>query len=299
MPVTVNSMTGFARVQGQDGGSRAWVWEIKSVNGRGLEVRTKLPPGFDTLEIALRDSVQRLFQRGNLNLALTFQQQANPAQVSVNEALLEQLIAICQRWHKAAPDLASARLDGLLALRGVLDTKEADESPEDRAAIEAALLAGFREAAQVLSVMRAEEGARLATVLLAHLTEIEILIADIANQVSVTPEAIRERLRQQVQALLETAPSLTEDRLIQEAALLAVKSDVREEIDRLRSHIAAARDLLSGGGAIGRKLDFLCQEFNREANTLCSKAIDVALTRAGLTLKAIIEQFREQVQNIE
>ncbi len=293
-------MTGYARAQGQDA-FLAWMWEIKSVNGRGLEVRTRVPPGYDLLDSAVRDAIQRLFQRGNLSISLAVKPVQTETRHTVDEALLEQLVALARRWRDKAPDLAPASIDGLLALKGVLDGAEAEEA-DDANAVEArqnAMLVSLHDAAKALGAMRAAEGERLGRVLRALLDEIETLVGSAEGLACLGPDAVRDRLRQQVQLLLDAVPSFSEERLAQEAALIAAKADVREELDRLRAHLAAARDLLAGGNAIGRKLDFLCQEFNREAKTLCSKANDVALTKIGLSLKAAIEQFREQVQNIE
>jgi len=294
-------MTGYARAQGQDGGADAsvsWIWELKTVNGRGLELRLRLPPGYDFLDLPVREAVQKRLKRGNVNVTLNVTKLQKAGGLSVNEALLEQYVALSKAWQDKA-GLAPASMDGLLSLRGVLESSEAEEAP---AAIEARgvpLKDSLAKALGALVEMRAAEGARLKQVLLGQLDDITGLVDQAEGCAALDPAAIKERLRQQVQALLEAVPTLSEDRLAQEAALIAAKADVREELDRLRAHLAAARDMLASGEAVGRKLDFLCQEFNREANTLCSKAGEVELTRIGLDLKAVIEQFREQVQNIE
>lgn len=293
-----NSMTGYARIDGAEG-SLAWTWEAKSVNGRGLEVRCRLPAGFDALEIPAREAVGRRFKRGSLNLALTVRQQGAAAALTVNEVRLARLAEIAQSFQRRHPDLRPAGLDGLLALRGVLDTGEAEDQAVLATAAAKPMLASLDAALDALAAAREAEGARLADALGARLTEIAALTERAAGTASVDVGARRDRLRGQVQALLDAAPVLSEDRLMAEAALLAAKGDVAEEIERLRSHVAAARDMLSAGEAVGRRLDFLCQEFNREANTLCAKAADLALTSIGLELKASIEQFREQVQNVE
>ncbi len=291
-------MTGYARTQGQDD-SIAWIWEVKSVNGRGLEMRARLPAGYDHLELTVRDAVQKRFKRGNLTLSLNVDRVKQDAALAVNETVLAQYVEVACRWHEKVPGLALPRIDGLLALKGVLEAGEEDLAPELAERRTTAMLESFRQALDAMAAMRAAEGRRLAEVMSGQLAEILGLVGRAESLASFDPQAIKERLRLQVMALLDAVPALSEERLAQEAALLASKADVREELDRLKSHLTAAQDMLASSDAVGRKLDFLCQEFNREANTLCSKANDIELTRIGLALKAIIEQFREQVQNIE
>lgn len=291
-------MTGFARVQGHDG-AVAWTWELKSVNGRGLDLRCRLAPGWDSIEPAVREAVGKRFKRGSLNVSLAVTHAAEAGAVRVNEAVLAMLVERAEDLARRHPTLAPARIDGLLALRGVIETAEVQDDEAAREARERAILASFDQAAKALAAMRDAEGGRLAEVLAAQLDRIAALAGRAEHSATMRPEAIRQRLRAQVGALIDAAPSLSDDRLLQEAALLAARGDVREELDRLVAHVTAAREMLDEGGAIGRRLDFLCQEFNREANTLCSKAAEVELTRTGLELKAVIEQFREQVQNIE
>ncbi|MBF0334889.1 MAG: YicC family protein [Alphaproteobacteria bacterium] len=291
-------MTGFARVQGHDG-AVAWTWELKSVNGRGLDLRCRLAPGWDALEPAAREAIGKRFKRGSLNVALAVTHSAESGAVRVNEAVLAMLVDRANALVRDNPHLAPARVDGLLALRGVIETSDALEDEATRQSRERVVLASFAQAVDALAAMRDAEGRRLAEVLGAQLDRISELAARAEQSATMRPEAIGERLRAQVAALIDAAPSLSDERLMQEAALLAAKGDVREELDRLIAHVTAAREMLDEGGAIGRRLDFLCQEFNREANTLCSKAAEVELTRIGLELKAVIEQFREQVQNIE
>lgn len=298
--MTVASMTGYARAEGRDA-QGSWVWEGKSVNGRGLELRCKSAPGYDGLEVHAREAAAKRLKRGSVQLSLAVRAEADQSQVKVNEALLGQLIAICREWKEWNPDIQPARLDGLLAIKGVLEAAEGEVADADalRAAREEAMKASLEAMLDQLAAMRRVEGARIAAVLASQLDEIATLAARAGACAVLRPEAVRERLRAQVAQVLEAAPSLPEERIAQEVALIAVKADVREELDRLAAHVAAARDLLAQGGAIGRKLDFLAQEFNREANTLCSKSSDVELTRVGLDLKAVIDQFKEQVQNIE
>ena len=292
-------MTGYARISGEESGV-AWVWEVKSVNGRGLDVRTRLPPGYDFLDLPVRDAVARRFKRGNVTVNLTISQKAQQGALSVNEALLDQLVALTRRWKDKAPDLAAPSLDGLLALRGVLESEQSGADPAGEESDLAKILLGqCDKALSQMETMRAEEGKRLSLVLTEQLNEIALLVTDAISSAALDPAQMRAKLRQQVALLLESGANLSEERLAQEVALLLGKADVREELDRLGAHIAAARKMLATPEPVGRKLDFLCQEFNREANTLCSKANDIELTRIGLGLKAAIEQFREQAQNIE
>lgn len=297
--MTVASMTGYARAEGRDS-QGTWVWEGKSVNGRGLELRIKSAPGYDGLEVHAREAAARRLKRGNVQISLNVRAETEQSQVRVNEALLGQLVAICGQWQARHPEITPARMDGLLALKGVLEpVAEAGDADTLRAARDETMKASLEAMLDQLAEMRRVEGARIAAVLTGQLDEIATLAARAGNCAVLRPEAVRERLRSQVAQVLDAAPTLAEDRIAQEVALIAVKADVREELDRLAAHVAAARDLLAQGGAIGRKLDFLAQEFNREANTLCSKSSDVELTRVGLDLKAVIDQFKEQVQNIE
>jgi uncharacterized protein (TIGR00255 family) len=296
--VKIASMTGYARAQGADA-ALGWVWEAKSVNGRGLEVRLRLPPGWDCLEIPAREAAAKLLKRGNVSLSLTTTRTAPAAAPRLNEALLGHLAALARDWG-AKLGSPPATIEGLMALKGVLETPEEEAIDEAaRKTRETALLATLAQTLEQLSHMRQGEGARVGQVLFSELSEIERLAGEASNTAALRPEAVRERLKAQLDLLLQSQPALNPERLAQEAALIAAKGDVREEVDRLLAHVAAARDMLEQGGAVGRRLDFLCQEFNREANTLCSKASDVELTRLGLALKAVIEQFREQVQNIE
>lgn len=293
----IASMTGFARGDGRDG-ALAWTWEAKSVNGRSLEVHCKLPPRMDALELKARAVAAERFKRGTL--ALTLQVSGPPAAPNfrVNREALEQLAGVLGEL-KAGVDVAPARLDGLLALRGVLAVADAEETGEERERLDSLLLGTLCETLDGLADARAGEGARLGAVLERQLDEIARLVEAAAACAAAQPEAQKRRLREQVKVLREAEPALPEERLAQEAALLAVKADVREELDRLRSHVVSARELLRAGGPVGRRLDFLCQELHREANTLCAKSADVELTRHGLDLKVVIEQFREQAQNVE
>ena len=294
----ISSMTGFARAEGHED-DFSWTWAVKSVNGKGLDVRCRLPAGLEGVEQPARARIAKRFRRGNISLALTVRWNQVRGSYRVNRAVLDDIVSLLPEIRERFPDAGPPHVEGLLALRGVIEPVEDEPSDEARQATETAVLAGLDEALESLASMRDQEGARLASVLTTHLDGIGRLCAEAEGLAAAQPDAIKERLRVQVAALLDAVPALPEERLAQEAALLMAKADVREELDRLKAHRDAARDLMGGDGAIGRKLDFLCQEFNREANTLCSKSVDLALTRVGIELKAGVEQLREQVQNIE
>lgn len=290
----IASMTGFARVEGGTAAVR-WTWEARSVNGRSLDVRLRLPPGYDRLEPAIRGRAGQCLKRGNVTVQLAVTRSGTATQLRVNRAVLDQILGLIRELSFAGA--APPRLDGLLSLRGVLEPVEEEaQEPEE---VDAALERDLAAVLDSLAEARAGEGARLLPLLIGHLDRIQDLVADAAATAAIQPDALRERLRANVQALLDASPALSEDRLAQEAAILATKADVREELDRLSAHVKQARELLLGGGPVGRRLDFLCQEFNREANTLCSKATELALTRIGIDLKVVVDQLREQVQNIE
>jgi len=289
------SMTGFARDADEAAGF-SWAWEVRSVNGKQLDVRPRLPSGLDRLEPAVRAEAQSRFARGNLTLGLSLTRAETTPRLRLNRDVVDQVMALARDLEGIGA--APPRLDALLSVRGVIEAVDTlDETDQDD--LDAGILASLARALDALARARAEEGARLAGVLGDAVDRIEALVADARASAAAQPEALRARLRQQVAEILEARSGLPEERLAQEVALLVAKADVREELDRLDAHIEQARGLLAEGGAVGRRLDFLCQEFNREANTLCSKAADVTLTRIGLDLKAVIDQFREQIQNIE
>lgn len=294
---TLASMTGYARASGTVPGAH-FACELRSVNGRGLDIRTRLPPGFDELEGELRRLVATYLSRGSITFTLTVERDTEGGEVFLNrQALATVLDALRDLAGKV--DAERPRLDGILALRGVLEQREAPLAPEAEAALNAAILQAAADAIGSLQAARREEGARIAVTLLARVEEIAALVARAETHPARSRDAIAARLRQQLAILGEDAAAIGEDRLAQEALLLATKADIREELDRLTAHIASARSLLESGGPVGRKLDFLAQEFNREANTICSKSNAVELTAIGLDLKAAIDQLREQVQNIE
>ncbi len=295
--MALSSMTGFARSHGASG-QYAFVWEIKSVNAKGLDLRLRLPPGWDAIEQPARAKAVELLARGTVYATLAIERPAVQPIVRINDQVLAAVLATLEglstRIQAEAP-----RLDGILAIKGVVEVIEADESEEDRAAAEAAVVGGFAAALAELAAMRRLEGEALGRVLAQRLAEIAALAERAETAPGRKPDAVRERLARQVALLLEASDRFDADRLHQEAILIAAKADVREELDRLHAHVAQANQLVEKGGAIGRRLDFLAQELNREANTLCAKANDIELSKIGLELKSAVEQFREQVQNLE
>jgi len=289
------SMTGFADTQGAFDVLR-WRWEVRSVNGRSLDLRLRIPPGMEGMEAAARILAGERFRRGNIQATLTLEQQDGSRGLRVDAAALAQAVRLA-REIAAETGLAPARVDGLLALKGVIVQEEilGGDAPA-RAARDAAVLETLSLAFDSLSRARRSEGGKLAQVLLRTADEIGRLTEDARRTAATQPSAIRDRLQAQLKDLL-SAPG--DERIAQEIALLAARADVREELDRLTAHVHEAQTLIASGDAVGRKLDFLSQELNREANTLCSKSADIALTRVGLALKAAIDQFREQAQNVE
>ena len=289
-------MTGFARVDGAHG-ARRWSWEIKSVNGRNLEIRFRTPSGYDGLEPALRKALQKKIKRGSVVASLTLDSGAAETQYRINQAALDSAVAMVKSIGEKL-DCAPPRAEGVLALRGVIEPVDDLETPQEREALWTAIEASFADGVAALAAARLAEGAAMGDVLAGLIDEVERLAGEAAALAVVAPAALRDRLAAQLADLLAGA-QIPEERLAQEAALLAVKADVREELDRLASHVAAGRALLKEKEPVGRQLDFLTQEFNREANTLVSKAQDMGLKRIGLDLKKAIDQLREQVQNIE
>ncbi len=295
--MSIESMTGFAREEGEFE-AFSWRWELRSVNSRGLDVRVRLPSGMESFEIKVRDSVGKRFKRGSFNISLNLTETPGLASYQLNQALLDRVIEIAEEV-RARTGGAPLAADGLLRLRGILEPEEAGSDDATRSARENAIGESLAAALEKVAQARREEGQRLMVVLTGFLDEIENLAARARELAGAQPDAIRARIKGQLDELLPSGQALPEDRLAQEIAIIVAKADIREEIDRLDAHGAQAREMISDGGVIGRRLDFLSQELNREANTLCSKAQDLDLTRAGLDLKAVIEQFREQVQNIE
>jgi uncharacterized protein (TIGR00255 family) len=293
--MSVSSMTGFARLEGAQGD---WTWgvEARSVNGRGLEVRFRGPPGFDGLERAAREAAQARLQRGQVGVSLQARRPEGAQALRIDEAAIARYLAL------GADLVASGRaappsLDGLLALPGVARIAESDSDAQQREALEAAMAATLVGAMEALDAARRAEGRTLSAVMGRQLDQIETLTAAAHEEARTQPQLIKARFERR---LIELAgEAATEERIVQEAAAQAVRADVQEELDRLTGHVQAARGLLAQSGAVGRKLDFLTQEFMREANTLTAKSASAALTAIGLDLKAVIDQFREQAQNVE
>ncbi|CEJ84990.1 conserved hypothetical protein [Hyphomicrobium sp. GJ21] len=296
--MTISSMTGFARADGSTDGL-SWIWESRSVNGRGLDVRLRLPPGYEALEIPARDAVAKRFARGSISLSLSIEKQQTNGAIRLNEQVLADVIKAADRVSTLSgatkPDAAQ-----LLMIKGVLETSDqATEDAAARASREKTILQSLEVALDKLGEARRAEGARLGGVIHDQISQIEQLAATVRASPSRAPEAVMTRLKDAIARLVDTTAALDDQRLHQEAVLIATRADVEEELQRLSAHVAAARDILAERGSVGRKLDFLAQEFNREANTLCSKANAVDITRLGLQLKTVIDQFREQVQNVE
>ncbi len=298
--MTIASMTGFARTQGT-AGDLAWVWEMRSVNNRGLDLRLRLPSGFEALDQPVRKLASGAFARGSVSLNLQVQRARPAASYRINEEWLATVQARARLLllRGDAAEYAPIRPDGLLALRGVIEAAEESADLVLEAEAQGEIMAGAEAAVMALLQARADEGLALLAILTGHLDQIAVLTAAARATAATQPEAIQARLLRAVGDMVANNTALPEERIAQEVAVLAAKADVREELDRLEAHIAAGRELIAKGEPCGRKLEFLAQEFNREANTLCSKSQDIELTRIGLDLKATIDQVREQVANVE
>ena len=295
--MALSSMTGFARSHGTSG-PYAFEWELKSVNAKGFDFRLRLPAGWDDIEAGARKRATELLSRGTVYANLTVKRTGAASIVRINEDVLASILKVASEIS-ARTDAVAPSVDGLLGIKGVLEVIEPENDEAEMQAARAAVVASFEQALQSLIDMRKREGVALGQILAQRMDEIESLTKRAEAAPGRKPEAIRARLAEQVAALLETSDRFDADRLNQEAILIAAKADIREELDRIVSHIAQARELLGKGGAVGRRLDFLAQEFNREVNTTCSKSNDIELTNTGLEMKGVVEQFREQVQNLE
>ena len=293
----VQSMTGFARDDGSIGRYN-WYWEIRTVNGRGRDVRMRLPAGYDPLEAEARSLIGKNIIRGNCNLTLKVDRITGNQEIRINENGLKQ-VARAIRKTEMFIDAREPSIDGILALRGVLELVEPEHSPDELEELEKALLESLKTVIAKIVSARADEGQHLFEAISSQIDQIEKHLAVVEKSETRTVTAIQNRLREQVQKLLDSDKGLSEERLHQEAVLLATKADLEEEIVRLKAHIVSARELLTIEGSVGRKFDFLTQEFNREANTICSKSTAIDVTNAGLELKTVIDQMKEQVQNIE
>lgn len=293
------SMTGFARVQGETGNVR-WTWELRSVNGKNLDVRIRIPVGLETLEARIRERCAKVLHRGNVTIGLSMQRDQGEAVLQINQNALDSVLAAVDLLKQRLPDVQPPTLDGILAQKGVFELKEPEDDEAAREELQKVLLTTLDGALIDLVDMRHSEGRSIGDVVHGQIGKIAELTEQAENHPARQPEAIRARLSAQVTELMDASSGqLDPQRLHQEAILLATKADIREELDRLQAHIKAVRELLGSGGAIGRRLDFLAQEFNRETNTLCSKSNDVELTAIGLDLKSVIDQMREQIQNLE
>jgi uncharacterized protein (TIGR00255 family) len=295
--MTLKSMTGFARADGVFGDT-SWHWEARSVNGRTLDLRLRLPTGFEGLEIRARGLAQEKLARGSCFINLWVKRETGRTEIRLNETALRQAEAVAARARELT-GLKHARLDTLLAMRGVVETAEGEESEEAQAALGHAMIASLAITLDELVRARAAEGERLQSVIEKQLAAIKRLVDGAAAAAAQQPAAIAVRLNDQIAKLTDGSSTLDPERLHQEALLLAAKADIQEELDRLSAHVAAANELIASDQPAGRKFEFLAQEFNREANTVCSKAADIETTRIGLELKTVIDQLREQVQNIE
>ena len=295
--MALQSMTGFARLDGQIGRYQ-WAWELRSVNGKGLDVRLRLPAGFERLEPDVRRIMAVHFSRGNVQATLNVQTGEARVRAEINQAALDAVLMLRDQLAGLI-DPAPVKLDTLLGLRGIVEFKDVTEDPEALQALDHVIMQGLETVSAAMRRMREAEGSALDHVLRSQIDTVEKLTSLVEDDPSRSADQIRTRLEAQIAMIMDATTGLDRERLHVEVALLATKADVREEIDRLKAHVTAARDLLAKGGPVGRKLDFLAQEFNRESNTICSKSNSAAVTAAGIELKVVIDQFREQVQNLE
>lgn len=295
--MTLTSMTGFARRDGEYG-RLAWHWEVRTVNAKGLDVRVRLPQGFESIEQRVRETCRKKLSRGSCFVALSVSRDTGSAEIRLNESALREA-ANAARKAAELIDADLPRLDGLLSIKGVLEISEPEEDDEERQRQRDAIVTDLEQALELVIEARRGEGARLSQVIQDDLAEVSRLVGIVENAPARSADSIRGRLREQVEKLLESSSSLDADRLHQEAVMIAAKVDIQEEIERLKAHVEAANELVAATDAVGRRLDFLMQEFNREANTICSKSNDTEISHAGLELKAVIDRLREQVQNIE
>ena len=295
--MALSSMTGFARSHGASG-PYTFEWELKSVNAKGFDLRMRLPPGWDELEAFAKKRAGEVLSRGTVYANLNVKRTNAASSVRVNEHVLASVVKVAS-LVAGKIDAVAPSVDGLLAIKGVIEIVEPESDEAEDEAAKAAAAAAFDEALANLVAMRRREGMALGQVLIQRMDEIEVLAKKAEAAPGRKPEAIRTRLAEQIAMLLESSDRFDADRLHQEALLIAAKADVREELDRIASHIAQVREMIGKGGPVGRRLDFLAQEFNREVNTCCSKSNDIELTNTGLEMKNVVEQFREQVQNLE
>ena len=295
--MALSSMTGFARSHGASG-PYTFEWELKSVNAKGLDLRLRLPQGWDELEAFAKKRAGEILSRGTVYASLNVKRTSSASTVRVNEEVLASIVKVAGALAGKL-DAVAPSIDGLLAIKGVIEIVEPEsDEAEDKVARDAAA-AAFDQALRDLVDMRRREGVSLGQILSQRIDEIERLASRAETAPGRKPDAIKARLAEQVAALLESSDRFDPDRLNQEALLVATKADIREELDRIASHVSQAREMIARGGPVGRRLDFLAQEFHREVNTCCSKSNDIELTNTGLELKSVVERFREQVQNLE
>lgn len=295
--MSLSSMTGFARSHGASG-PYVFEWELKSVNAKGFDFRMRLPPGWDDIEPPVRKRAAEVLSRGTIYANLTVKRANAVSAIQINQDVLASVLKVASEIAGKV-DAVAPSIDGLLGIKGVIEVVEPEADEAEEKAARTAVESAFGEALKSLIEMRKREGASLGAVLAQRLDELEALAKQAEAAPGRKPDAIKARLAEQIAALLDTSDRFDPDRLHQEAIMMATKADIREELDRIASHIAQSREMLAKGGAVGRRLDFLAQEFNREVNTCCSKSIDLELTNAGLAMKNVVEQFREQVQNLE
>ena len=295
--MALSSMTGFARSHGASG-PYAFEWELKSVNAKGFDLRMRLPPGWDELEAYAKKRAGEVLSRGTVYANLNVKRTGAASTIRINEDVLASIVKVAGVLAGRI-DAVAPSIDGLLAIKGVIEVVEPESSEDEDKAAKAAAAAAFDQALLDLVEMRQREGVTLGQILIQRMDELEHLAQKAEVAPGRKPEAIRARLAEQIARLLETSERFDPERLNQEALLIAAKADIREELDRIASHVSQTREMIAKGGPIGRRLDFLAQEFNREVNTCCSKSNDLELTNAGLAMKNVVEQFREQVQNLE
>ena len=295
--MALSSMTGFARSHGASG-PYVFEWELKSVNAKGFDLRMRLPPGWDELEALAKKRAGEVLSRGTVYANLNVKRANAVSTIRVNEEVLASIVKVAGVLAGKI-DAVAPSIDGLLGIKGVIEVVEPESDEAEDKAAQAAAAEAFEQALGNLVEMRQREGVTLGQILIQRMDEIERLAKRAEAAPGRKPDAIRARLAEQIAALLETSDRFDPDRLNQEAIMIAAKADIREELDRIASHISQTREMIAKGGPIGRRLDFLAQEFNREVNTCCSKSNDLELTNTGLEMKNVVEQFREQVQNLE
>lgn len=302
--LSLSSMTGFARDSGEIGFDKAnlsWFWEVKSVNGKALDIKTKMPPSIEgALSVLVKNLAAKYFSRGNMSVYLDLRADNSNAEVKINNELLQALaLKAIELYESYGDKLQKPSATELMALKGVVEVEDHNLNEEETEVLQQVLLKSFEQACRRLQKDRCDEGGKMQTALLDIINKVASIVEKVERIAVKQPEKIKAKLQTQINELIKSSSQISEDRLAQEVVLYVAKADIQEEIDRLNAHIKTAKDLLNSDEAVGRRLDFLCQELNREANTTCSKSSEIELTNLGMELKTLIEQFREQVQNIE